>query len=394
MEVTLHRMNADNPLTPTDYNQDQATIEAAFAAITVTGANGTVTQVTVPQVIADLFTAIVDTNTTTPAIKFTAVSKAPNLVYASPVSGSDAAPTFRALVSNDLPVVQPAKGGIGLNSLSGAYKILRINGGANAYEQIDLAPASSKVTITPNAGNFAFDVVPAEIEISTLKATTPLGITKGGTGGASAQTAINVLTGVAGATIGWVLRKNVSGDAVFEEFVIADATASVKGLLIPTDYNTFNNKLKSLNSETVGGATDNSILYIGGTGKLQQDTTNLTYDPSTQTFSTKNVTTIGVVINTNTRTETATYSISSGDYEVLFNNASSADATLPTDAAIGQRFKIQRIKVGGAAVVLKTAGAQKVNNVTSITLTTDFDVIIVKYAGSDLWYVESKIIGG
>jgi len=50
-----------------------------------------------------LFTTTEATPTTTPVLSFAAVNQNPNLFYASPASGSAAAPTFRAIVAADLP---------------------------------------------------------------------------------------------------------------------------------------------------------------------------------------------------------------------------------------------------------------------------------------------------
>jgi hypothetical protein len=50
-----------------------------------------------------LFTTSVSNPTTTPALSFTTVNQAANVIYAGPTSGGSAAPTFRALVDADLP---------------------------------------------------------------------------------------------------------------------------------------------------------------------------------------------------------------------------------------------------------------------------------------------------
>lgn len=62
---------------------------------------GTVTSVSIGN-LSPLFTASVADPTTTPAISFAAVNQAANLVYAGPANGADAAPTFRALVADDV----------------------------------------------------------------------------------------------------------------------------------------------------------------------------------------------------------------------------------------------------------------------------------------------------
>jgi hypothetical protein len=81
------------------------------------GGGGTVTSVSD---FSPLFTT--STRTTTPT--FNAISQAQNLVFASP-NGSSGVPTFRALVSSDLP------GGGGVNSVSGTPNQIASTGGNN-----------------------------------------------------------------------------------------------------------------------------------------------------------------------------------------------------------------------------------------------------------------------
>lgn len=66
------------------------------------GGSGTVTSVSSGN-FSPLFNVSVATATTTPAFSFAAISQNANLVYAGPSTGAAAAPTFRALVSADLP---------------------------------------------------------------------------------------------------------------------------------------------------------------------------------------------------------------------------------------------------------------------------------------------------
>ena len=54
--------------------------------------------------LSPLFTTSVATPTTTPALSFSLNTQSPNTVFAGPVSGGAATPTFRALVSTDIPV--------------------------------------------------------------------------------------------------------------------------------------------------------------------------------------------------------------------------------------------------------------------------------------------------
>lgn len=52
-----------------------------------------------------LFTTTVGTSTTTPTLNYTAIAQNANLVFASPTSGTPATPTFRSIVSADIPTL-------------------------------------------------------------------------------------------------------------------------------------------------------------------------------------------------------------------------------------------------------------------------------------------------
>lgn len=69
------------------------------------GGSGTVTSFSAGD-LSPLFTTTEANPTTTPALSFAAITQAANLFYAGPVSGSAAAPAFRALVAADIPIVR------------------------------------------------------------------------------------------------------------------------------------------------------------------------------------------------------------------------------------------------------------------------------------------------
>jgi len=74
------------------------------SATAVTGGTGTVTSFSSGN-LSPLFTTSVATPTTTPALSFALSTQIANTVFAGPVSGVAAAPTFRALVVADFPTV-------------------------------------------------------------------------------------------------------------------------------------------------------------------------------------------------------------------------------------------------------------------------------------------------
>ena len=87
--------------------------------------------------LAPLFTTTEANTTTTPALSFALTTQAANTVFAGPITGSAATPTFRALVANDIPnldaskittgILPIANGGTGRNTLT-ANSILIGNG--------------------------------------------------------------------------------------------------------------------------------------------------------------------------------------------------------------------------------------------------------------------------
>jgi hypothetical protein len=61
--------------------------------------------------LSPLFTTSVATATTTPALSFTLTTQAANRVFAGPLSGSAAAPTFRSLIPTDIQYITRSQGG-------------------------------------------------------------------------------------------------------------------------------------------------------------------------------------------------------------------------------------------------------------------------------------------
>ncbi len=80
--------------------------------------SGTVTSFSAGN-LSPLFTSSVATATTTPALTFSLSTQNANLVFASPVSGGAAAPTFRALVAADIPALPYGTGTVTSVSFTG-----------------------------------------------------------------------------------------------------------------------------------------------------------------------------------------------------------------------------------------------------------------------------------
>jgi lysophospholipase L1-like esterase len=107
-------------------------------------AKGTVTSFSAGD-FSPLFTTAEATATTTPALTFTAITQAQNLIFGGPASGSAAAPTFRALVALDIPTLDITK--ITTSITSG--RILYSDGSAIA-SSANLSFASGHLSLNTN----------------------------------------------------------------------------------------------------------------------------------------------------------------------------------------------------------------------------------------------------
>lgn len=86
--------------------------------------------------------------TTTGTLTATLVNQAQNSVFAGPSSGGAGLPTFRPLVSTDLPTIQPAQGGTGQTSLT-AHAVL-VGEGTSAVAMI--GPGATNTILAGNTG--------------------------------------------------------------------------------------------------------------------------------------------------------------------------------------------------------------------------------------------------
>lgn len=113
------------------------------------GGSGTVTSFSSGN-LSPLFTTAVATATTTPALSFSLTSQSANTVFSGPTGGGAAAPSFRALVANDIPSLT-------LSKISDAGTVAAINLSGNASEFLNgvggwSAGTSSGVSGVTNSG--------------------------------------------------------------------------------------------------------------------------------------------------------------------------------------------------------------------------------------------------
>jgi hypothetical protein len=433
MSIQLSRANTGTPLTTADYNSDNLIVETAVNSLLGTSSSGgTVTNFTeVDTDVAELFSASVSNPTTTPEITFSRISKAANLVYASP-DGASGKPTMRALVSTDLPVVPFTKGGTGLSAIN-ANRIIRTNNAGSAIIEGAITAGSSKISINPTNPNFELDVVPANIEIDTLAATTPLSFAKGGTNAATRQLAINALTDTnVTVNIGKALIVDGSNNATWTTF--AAGVSSVNALtgavslitaLIPesgnlyyTDVRVAANSAVVANTAKVTNATHTGDVL--GSGALTIAANAVTYAKMQVVSAAKKIlgritagagsveeitisgnlamTSTDLIVRTSKiKTITANYSVPITEGTILVNGTS-LTITLPDTSTVanGDEFIIKNI--AGAttnSLVVFNAGIEEIDGSATYTgLNLAYNCVTVKYGGSNRWYIMSKITTG
>jgi len=122
--------------------------------VTLTLTSGTVTSVglSLPAIFSVSGSPVTSSGTLTAAL----ATQAANTIFAGPSSGVAAAPTFRALVADDIPNLDAAKittgffaiarGGTGLTALGTALQVLRVNSAGTALEYATLSIPSGTVT--------------------------------------------------------------------------------------------------------------------------------------------------------------------------------------------------------------------------------------------------------
>lgn len=230
---------------------------------------GTVTSVTANP-LSPLFTTSVATATTTPAISFTLNTQSANLVFAGPSSGGAAAPTFRSLVSPDIPSLTGGQVGIsGLSATGTPSSITFLRGdntwsaaGTGTVTSVGLStPSIFSVTPTPitTAGTFSVTAVPET-------ANTFWGAPNGSTGQPTFRTLVSAdLPGGTGTVTSIATTSPLTGGTITTTGTLGITQASTinSGYLSSVDWNAFNGKLSS--AVTSVGLSTPSIFSVSPT---------------------------------------------------------------------------------------------------------------------------------
>jgi hypothetical protein len=295
-------------------------------------------------------------------------------------------------------------------------KVLSQRSGTIKYTGITAA-GTSRIVVTPTTDSFEIDIVPANIEINTLAATTPLTVAKGGTGQTSAQAAINALTGASLATDEFVLTKDTStGDAIFKAKAVGIVTLNgLTGTTVTIGAdNIVAGATNKWNATHTGDVTGSDVLAIAAGvvtyAKMQavSATKRILGRITAGAGSTEEIAISGnlamsatdlIVRTSKIKTVTADYPVPITEGTILVN-ASGKTITLPdtSTVSVGNEFIITNASAGASTLILPfNATNERINSATSYTITAAYDSITLKYGGQNTitgfyhWYIISKI---
>lgn len=415
MSIQLSRANSGTPLTPSDYNSDNLIVETAVNSLLGSSSSGgTVTNLTEvdTDTASEIFSASISNPSTTPEITFTRISKAGNLVYASP-NGTSGKPTMRALVAADLPIVPFDKGGTGTTDAMTNNKVLSQRLGVIKYTGITGA-STGRIAVTPTTDNFEIDIVPAQIELNSLATTTALSISKGGTGHTTAQEALDALTSVTGAVVGYVLTKVGSAVAWAAQSVGIVTLNGLTGTSVTIGADNITaGVLNKWNATHSGDVSGSDILTIGankvtydkmqavsaekkilgrittGAGTVEEIgiSGNLTMDSTSLIVRTSKV-----------KTATASYQVLATDGTILIANTGGLVMTLPDITSglvkVGDIFVFKNIGAStNNSIYVNNIGTDRIDGETHIVLLQAYDTCTLMYGdgGTNNWYILSRI---
>jgi len=250
--------------------------------------------------------------TTSGTLTATLATETANYVFAGPTSGAAAAPSFRALVSTDIPALPYGT----VTSVTGTAPVVS-SGGTTPTISMAAANTTTNGYLTSTDWNTFNGKQPAGSYLTAVTADAPL--SGSGTSGS--------------------------------HLVISQATTSTNGYLSSTDWNTFNNKQAAGTYVTSVSGTTAQITSTGGTTPvLALATTAVTAGSYTLTSLT--VDAYGRITSASTGSvggvtapvtvTTSTYSVGTTDLWLINNYAGTLTLTLPTASSYsGRQLNIQ-----------------------------------------------------
>jgi len=425
--VTLPRRSGQSsPLTSQQWDDTMDTIENAFLSASTGAGSGTVTSVGLSA--PAIFTVSGSPVTTTGTLTFALATQTANRVWAGPTSGSAAAPTFRALVANDLPTVPTNKGGTGLTGVGSADQILKMDITGTNLEYADLSAGSSKVVITPSSGDISIDIDQSAMSLTSIGGT--LSIAKGGTGATTAQGArLAILPTFTIADAGKVLVVNGGGTDVQWSTPAPSGVTSINALTASaqtmgtgtsgTDFNivssgsahTFNipsasasnRGLITTGAQTIGGQKTFAIAPV-----LPGDAYGVAHLNGSQVFTatidfaygytSPKMLDVGIVRQTEQQIIDVTTALDLTYSTVICKQGAAIDVNLPVcdSTYVGHDFFVCDINGVAASrnITLKSTGGQTISGSTTQVIAKAYGYIGVRgidlAGGNYTWQITTK----
>jgi hypothetical protein len=369
-------------------------------------------------------------------------SQSANRVFVSP-NGSSGTPTFRALVSADLPTIPVSKGGTNSTAILGNSKVMVSSGGAiiesssitttmlGFLNGIDLLSAgflkttgsaltstgSSTIRLTSDVsgilpaanGGTGYDSSAAAngrlligngsgFTLATITAGSGISVTNGSGSITIANTglpSLNTLTGAVAITTGNSGTDfNVATSAPNVVLNIPSSSATNRGLLTSTDWSTFNAKEPAVTKGNLTEATSSVLTITGGSSAVIGSGTTIQVKLATASqngyLSSADWTAFNNKIG-------GSFTASAGgtitfDYNIVY---ASADITLPdiTAGDVGKLLFIKNVNVT-TTITVTPNGADRVDGLASVNLShgnrNQGGILIQAYSTSN-WYILSSM---